>query len=148
MRLWTLHPRYLDSKGLVALWREGLLAKRVLEDNTKGYKNHPQLIRFIQSGQPCAMIEEYLREVLAESRARGYRFDVSKISESSSGVQMQIPVHRKQVEYEMQLLRMKLRTRDPRKWAEMDSVDSIMINSVFRIIEGDIEDWEKVRQLP
>jgi len=30
MRLWSLHPRYLDAKGLVALWREGLLAQKVL----------------------------------------------------------------------------------------------------------------------
>ncbi|WP_338140756.1 pyrimidine dimer DNA glycosylase/endonuclease V [Candidatus Nitrotoga sp. 1052] len=27
MRLWTLHPCYLDSRGLVALWREALLAQ-------------------------------------------------------------------------------------------------------------------------
>ncbi|MEN6399799.1 MAG: pyrimidine dimer DNA glycosylase/endonuclease V, partial [Rectinema sp.] len=29
MRLWTLHPQYLDQKGLTAAWREGLLAKKV-----------------------------------------------------------------------------------------------------------------------
>ena len=27
MRLWTLHPKYLDAAGLVALWREALLAQ-------------------------------------------------------------------------------------------------------------------------
>ena len=36
MRLWSLHPRYLDAKGLVALWREGLLAQAVLKGQTKG----------------------------------------------------------------------------------------------------------------
>ena len=46
MRIWSLHPRYLDAKGLVAVWRETLLAKHVLEGKTKGYKNHPQLNRF------------------------------------------------------------------------------------------------------
>nr|WP_243687290.1 pyrimidine dimer DNA glycosylase/endonuclease V [Methanobacterium formicicum] len=46
MRLWSLHPKYLDVKGLVALWREGLLARAVLKGKTKGYTNHPQLIRF------------------------------------------------------------------------------------------------------
>ncbi len=46
MRLWSIHPMYLDSKGLVALWREALLAQNVLLEKTKGYKNHPQLIRF------------------------------------------------------------------------------------------------------
>ena len=49
MRLWSLHPKYLDIKGLVACWREGLLARKVLLDQTKGYKNHPQLIRFNRS---------------------------------------------------------------------------------------------------
>jgi len=38
MRLWTIHPKYLDAKGLVALWRETLLAKHVLEGKTPGYK--------------------------------------------------------------------------------------------------------------
>ena len=43
MRLWSIHPRYLDSMGLVALWREALLAQAVLRGETKGYKFHPQL---------------------------------------------------------------------------------------------------------
>jgi hypothetical protein len=30
MRLWTLHPQYLDPRGLVALWRVALLAQQVL----------------------------------------------------------------------------------------------------------------------
>lgn len=35
MRLWTLHPKYLDTKGLVALWREALLAQKVLQGKQK-----------------------------------------------------------------------------------------------------------------
>lgn len=46
MRIWSLHPKYLDTKGLVALWRETLLAQHVLSGKTKRYKNHPQLARF------------------------------------------------------------------------------------------------------
>ena len=37
MRLWSLHPRCLDAKGLVALWREGLLAQEVLRGKTRDY---------------------------------------------------------------------------------------------------------------
>jgi hypothetical protein len=36
MRLWTLHPKYLDARGLVALWREALLAQKVLRGATRG----------------------------------------------------------------------------------------------------------------
>ncbi|MGA2330816.1 MAG: pyrimidine dimer DNA glycosylase/endonuclease V [Syntrophales bacterium] len=46
MRLWSLHPGYVDARGLVALWREGMLARKVLQHQTKGYKNHLQLHRF------------------------------------------------------------------------------------------------------
>ncbi len=46
MRLWLIPPKYLDCKGLVALWREGFLAKKVLSNQTRGYKNYPQLLRF------------------------------------------------------------------------------------------------------
>lgn len=44
MRLWTLHPKYLDPKGLVALWRETLLAQRVLAGRTRGYRFDESLI--------------------------------------------------------------------------------------------------------
>jgi hypothetical protein len=78
MRLWSLHPEYLDTKGLVALWREALLAKHVLEGKTKGYKNHPQLDRFKQSVSPVEMINQYLAEVYIEASKRNYNFNKEK----------------------------------------------------------------------
>jgi hypothetical protein len=55
MRIWSLHPRYLDRQGLTAGWREGLLAQKVLTGTTKGYRNHPQLRRFRAAGDGAAM---------------------------------------------------------------------------------------------
>ena len=79
MRLWSLHPKYLDAQGLVALWREGLLARAVLRGNTRGYKHHPQLDRFTAHAQPRLAINAYLAGVHAEAEARGYSFDRTKI---------------------------------------------------------------------
>lgn len=79
MRIWTIHPKYLDTKGLVAAWREGLLAKAVLEQKTKGYQNHPQLKRFKEQRNPVAYIIEHLRASLDESLRRGYKFSADKI---------------------------------------------------------------------
>ncbi len=79
MRLWSLHPRYLDPQGLVALWREGLLAQAVLRGRTKGYRHHPQLQRFRAHASPRSAINAYLAEVHAEAARRGYSFDRSKI---------------------------------------------------------------------
>lgn len=47
VRLWSLHPRYLDTAGLTAGWREALLAQKVLTGVTRGYRHHPQLERFL-----------------------------------------------------------------------------------------------------
>ncbi|MGP1680491.1 MAG: pyrimidine dimer DNA glycosylase/endonuclease V [Giesbergeria sp.] len=47
MRLWSLHPQYLDSKALVALRREGLLAQAVLAGLTRGDPSSRQ--RFMQT---------------------------------------------------------------------------------------------------
>jgi hypothetical protein len=80
MRIWSLHPQYLDAKGLVALWRETLLAKHVLQGKTKGYKNHPQLIRFKKTKNPVDSIDHYLSYVLLEAQSRDYHFDASKIA--------------------------------------------------------------------
>lgn len=79
MRLRTVHPRYLDTKGLLAVWREGLLAQKVLRGETGGYKNHPQLIRFKLSADPPAAIAQYLRAIYAEAVNRGYSFNAEKI---------------------------------------------------------------------
>ena len=83
MRLWTLHPTYLDSQGLVALWREALLARAVLRGRTKGYRHHPQLERFISSRSPCAAINGYLASIYAEAALRGYQFDRSKLGRAA-----------------------------------------------------------------
>src|SRR5207344_713386 len=82
VRIWSLHPKYLDARGLVALWREGLLAQAVLKGETTGYVYHPQLLRFREQSFPVAFIAEYLRVVHGEAVNRGYCFAAEKISRS------------------------------------------------------------------
>ena len=90
MRLWSLHPSYLDAKGLTALWREGLLAKAVLAGQTRGYKNHPQLERFKSQPDPQVTINAYLLDVWREAERRGYHFDLGKLSERRPCPKMRI----------------------------------------------------------
>src|SRR4051812_40823909 len=104
MRLWSLHPQYLDAKGLVALWREGLLAQAVLVGQTRGYRNHPQLERF-RNG-PVA-IAAYLHHVVDEADARGYKFDRSKLPRRKSA--LPIGVTDGQLRFEWRHLLTKLR---------------------------------------
>ena len=142
MRLWSLHPGYLDSKGLVALWREALLAKAVLKGETRGYKNHPQLLRFKDSEYPVDLINRYLSHVFDEALCRGYDFDGKKIDPF-----MQIgelTVSDKQIEYELQHLLNKLRTRDKSGFKRLSSEENINPHPLFRIVAGEIENWEIV----
>src|SRR5664279_1641625 len=110
MRLWSLHPSVLDRLGLVALWREGLLAQKVLLGRTCGYRSHPQLRRFRAADNPVAAISAYLWAVADEATARGYDFDASKITMRRCAVS--IPVTQGQLEFEREHLSRKLRVRD------------------------------------
>jgi len=140
MRLWSIHPCYLDAKGLVALWREGLLSQNVLSGNTKGYKNHPQLIRFKNSENPIGAIAEYLRCVFDEAVKRGYNFNESKIIKNK--YDNKINVTNGQLEYEFKHLLNKLRIRNPELFAQFKTLRTIKIHPLFKKVSGSVEDWE------
>ena len=143
MRLWSIHPKYLDRAGLTALWREALLAQKVLNGRTKGYKNHPQLRRFHSHSQPRKAIGKYLRDVWRESKVRGYNFDQTLIK--VEGPAKKIPLNRGQLRYEFDLLRAKLRNRDPLRCQRLPSASNARPHPFFRIVEGEIEEWEKAK---
>ena len=140
MRLWSVHPKYLDTKGLVALWREALLAKKVLENGTKGYRNHPQLNRFKNADDPLSAINHYLSIVHEEASKRNYQFDETKIDWNFK--QSKITVSKGQVDYEIKHLMKKLQSRDRQKLKELKAVKIFEVHPVFTIVEGDVEDWE------
>ncbi len=143
MRLWTLHPSYLDAKGLVALWRETLLAQAVLHGKTKGYKNHPQLIRFRERKD---LLEKYLHAICNEADARDYNFDRKKIIELRAKAPKTIPVTKGQVNYEWQHLLKKLKTRDPARHKENKKLKTPPKTfPVFKVMPGkNIEPWEVI----
>ncbi|HMN05549.1 MAG TPA: pyrimidine dimer DNA glycosylase/endonuclease V [Flavobacteriales bacterium] len=143
MRIWSLHPKYLDAKGLVALWRETLLAKHVLEGRTKGYGHHPQLHRFKQADEPLDRINQYLATVHDESLARNYNFDPRKIDGGFDPAVMLVT--RGQIQFETQHLLHKLMVRDKEKYKELIGLEVLEPNPMFEVIEGDVEAWEIIR---
>lgn len=145
MRLWSVHPKYLDAKGLVALWREGLLAQAVLLGNTKGYKNHSQLERFKTSSDPLASISYYLDQVVDEATyGRNYSFDHTKIVSIDKDAPL-IKVTRGQLEYEFNHLIEKLKKRDPERIANIPRVFTQEdVHPLFLLVDGEIESWEKI----
>ena len=140
MRLWTIHPRYLDTKGLLAVWREGLLAQKVLQNRTVGYRNHPQLKRFLSASDPAAAIASYLREIHRESVQRGYQFSEDKIAPVE--FHDQISCTRGQLGYEWTHLLEKLKQRDRARYQALRDLSEPEPHPLFHIIGGEIEDWE------
>jgi hypothetical protein len=142
VRLWTVHPRYLDTKGLLAAWREGLLAQKVLKGETRGYRNHPQLARFKAQPDALGAIAAYLRALHEEASARGYKFAADKIEPRDFAGR--IACARGQLLYEWDHLRSKLRLRDARRHDELREVAEPDPHPLFEIVEGGVEDWEVV----
>ncbi len=144
MRLWSLHPKYLDPQGLVALWREALLAQKVLQGNTKGYRNHPQLLRFQTHSNPLAAIASYLKSIHEESKQRGYLFNADKIGRKKTSVP--IVCTRGQLLYEWHHLMKKLRVRSPETYKKFRDLNEPEPHPLFGLIEGELEQWEKSSQ--
>ena len=142
MRLWSLHPRYLDAQGLVALWREGLLARAVLKGETRGYRHHPQLTRFRAHAAPVSALNAYLAAVHAEAIARGYAFDRGKLGPVRAVSAMTVTDG--QLAHEWEHLRRKLAARSPdqhRRWREVAMPDC---HPLFELRPGPVEPWERV----
>jgi len=147
MRLWSIKFEYLDSKGIVALWREALLAKKVLEGKTKGYRNHPQLIRFNEQPDPLSAINTYLYYISLSAKEKGYRFDTGKIDSSKIDTKLKIKVTNGQLDYELALLKQKLKRRSMAQYERIKSISNAEPNPLFEATDGPIEEWEKVKKL-
>jgi len=141
MRLWSIHPKYLDPKGLVALWREALLAKKALEGKTRHYRNHPQLTRFKEHSNLIAAINSFLREVFREACSRGYCFNKRLIGKGFT--RKKIAVSDAQLKYEFLHLKKKLKKRHSKKYSELKKTKRILPNPFFATKKGPVADWEK-----
>ncbi len=142
MRIWSIHPQYLDAKGLVALWRETLLAQNVLLGNTKGYKHHPQLLRFKEQASPTASLSNYLHGVCDEADRRGYQFNRSKIAKSPS-ILAPIQVNSGQMKYEWEHFLRKVERRDNKLFHKLKDSRDIKPHPLFLVVQGDVESWER-----
>jgi hypothetical protein len=141
MRLWTLHPQYLDPKGLVAAWREALLAQKVLAGATKGYRHHPQLARFQEQTDPLAAIATFLVGLADEAQRCGYKFDATKISRRR--FIGQISETNGQLLFEWEHLKTKLKARAPQRESQLQSVAMPKPHPLFCIVPSNVRDWER-----
>jgi hypothetical protein len=126
---------------LVALWREALLAQKVLRGLTKGYRSHPQLHRFRETKTPVTTISAYLWAVHDEARQRGYSFDSSKIARKRQP--RALTVTQGQLDFELGHLKAKLRVRDPERFRQLRKLREITAHPLFTVVDGEIETWER-----
>lgn len=144
MRLWSVHPRYVDATGLVALWREALLAQAVLRGETRGYRHHPQLRRFQECADPCRSIAAYLWPVQAEAVRRGYRFDAGKIRGPADAPMLTVSAG--QLSYEWQHLTAKLNVRAPDWLARLSCDSPPQPHPLFSVMPGTVAPWQIMRE--
>ena len=142
MRIWSIHPSHLDTKGLLAAWREGLLALHVLRGQTKGYRNHPQLLRFKNHPTPVLAISAYLHAIVDEAEARNYAFKRDKL-EIYTPVEP-LTVTSGQIEFETHHLQQKLKTRDAQRYLRCAEVTALTAHPLFTVVAGEVERWEKL----
>jgi hypothetical protein len=141
MRLWTIHPKYLDPQGLVAVWREALLARAVLRGETVGYRHHPQLQRFRAHSAPRSAINSYLAAIFEESQSRGYAFDPKKVGPVRG--RTELPATSGQIAHEWRHLLAKLQLRSPQRFLQLRTVKRPQAHPLFRVRAGPVSAWER-----
>jgi hypothetical protein len=147
MRLWSVHPRYLDRQGLTACWREALLAQAVLAGRTTGYTRHPQLLRFRETPEPLGAVGDYLAGVADEAERRGYRYDRTKIESGSRG-DAAVAVTTGQMAHEWGHLLGKLQVRSPDWLKTLPRVAEVEPHPMFILVEGPVAAWEVLTDRP
>lgn len=143
MRVWSLHPRYLDRQGLTACWRETLLAQAVLAGRTRGYTAHPQLDRFREQPDPRGAVCWYLHGIAEEADARGYRYDRRRIDRAPDPMPS-IAVTSGQLVLEWSWLRSKLAGRSPDVLTRWADVETPIPHRSFIVVDGPVAPWERL----
>ena len=145
MRLWSIHPRYLDPPGLGGLWREALLAQGVVSGRTAAYRNHPQARRVLEQADPWG----------SDPRlpGRGMGGGTSQEDTATTGrASCRIPashvmaVPRGQLEYEAALLRLKLEARGPAYLDRLPPPGEVVPHPSIRVVDGGLARWERPRK--
>jgi hypothetical protein len=142
MRIWSLHPRYLDRQGLTACWRETLLAQAVLEGATRGYTRHPQLERFRAAADPLGAIGDHLAGIAEEAARRGYRFDGTKVHRRSDPF-APLEVTKGWLALEWQHLLGKLSARSPELALQWVGIEEPEAHPLFSVVDGPVSSWER-----
>lgn len=151
MRLWSVHPKVLDQKALVACWRESLLAQAVLGGLTRGYQHHPQLQRWRAHETPLAALGGYLAALWWEADRRGYHFNAAKILIPPPHFPQVLPlptelcmeVTRDQLRFELAHLRAKITQRAPDELSRVAALTDPPCAPSFYLVAGGVADWER-----
>ena len=141
MRLWTLHPKYLDAKGLVAAWREALLAQAVLRDRNDWLPKPSST----DPVPPLTLTGSKYRVLSSRAACRGKPAWVSvrpRKDRLPRGGRSRLKATLGQLGYEWKHLRAKLAIRDKAWLASLGRVARPDAHPTFRVVPGDVEDWE------
>ena len=127
MKLWTFHPRYLDTCGLTGLWREAIMAQNILiklmQGKLVGYTNHPELNKIRNIGESIfweGAIRVYLDEIYKESVLRKHSFNQYKIRASRGFLlNVEIWLSEEQLRQEEETIKERMAVRSPGRYQEV-----------------------------
>lgn len=120
MSLWSVHPRYLDNKGLISAWNRGLQLQKQLSTEPARNTGNSQLIMFSRQEKPLHAIGSYLSFIASEGCRRGYKFTHEKILYPNFDEEL-LPIDSEQLRSENQMLQNRLKTRDKNRYQQLSS---------------------------
>jgi hypothetical protein len=155
MRFWSINPRLLDYPTIKACWANLMLAKKIKNDRSTVYSNHPPLMKL--NNIPHSSFLWYMEEIRQECynysnyriRHRSYRDAQLRrfIRDNEGEGYEKIEVTTGQLMYEFALLQSRLYWKNRRKYIKNKKMfighRISLHNDAFVVREGPIEPWEK-----
>jgi hypothetical protein len=141
MRIWSIHPKYLDSKELLNLWNETIQAKNEFLTKFSGHFSNKQLERFLDLKNPLEAINSYMSSIYREAVKRDFSVDDSFMDWDFDD-SIQIPVTAGQISHEISKLKSRLRERDEKKLQKLNGRTFLELHPIFYSVPGTIEEWE------
>ena len=134
MNLWSFHPKYLDEKGLRAVWQDALFAQNVLSGRIKDHrKYYPQLMKFNNYFEPLAAIGAYLGFIYDDGVERGIIFQEHKIMHRSKRENI-FQVDRERLEDEFEQYKRKMQTVSMLQTAKLRQVSKVEPHPIFEVV--------------
>lgn len=139
MRIWDIHPGYLNRQSLLGEHRElhGLVS--IIVNGKKGYSHHPETIRWVGYGWA---IKQRHRQLACEMKLRGYEEKTPVKTRSNKGLWPPIYIDKPHIQF--QLLKEKYKGKEQGRIPLPNNLQELWSHHKYSVLSRDQDSYKQI----